>query len=616
MKAATNKLFRKIFATLKPPPNISLSEWADKYRYLSAKSSAEPGRWNTSRTPYLREVMDAITDIQTEKVVFMSCAQVGKTDGLILNTIGYYIHYDPASIIVMQPTSKLAEAFSKDRLSMMLADTPVLRGKVDDRSKNSGNTILQKNYPGGHVTMIGANSANDLRSRPMRILLADEIDGYPATAGKDGDPLALAEKRLTTFWNRKEVYVSTPTLKGLSRIEVEFEHSTQEEWNVPCPVCGELQPLEWKNIIFDKAKPDEVSCVCTKCGVVSGEVEWKEHFTAGKFVAKFPGRKVRGFHLNTLSSLLCTWPEIVEKFHKANEEKKKGNIELLKSWTNTEMGQVWAEKGEELDEEKLFKRREKYNCEVPEDVIALTAGIDTQDDRFEIEVVGWGLGKESWGIKHAVIYGDLKQPEIWQELDAFLLQSFTKPDGSKLKIIAAGMDTGGHFSNQVYKFCKPRWTRHVFAIKGKGGAEVPYYGRPTTNNPVKCPLFTLGVDTGKSILLDYLKLDLIGENGEELENAPGYCHFPRERDRGYDMDYFIGLTSEQRIMTYKKGRAVFNWVIKDTRHKRNEALDCRNYAMAALEIANPVLKRADKTAAPAVGAKPKRGRRKRSGGVV
>jgi len=616
MKPATLKLFRKIFATLKPPPNITLSEWADKYRYLSAKSSAEPGKWHTDRTPYLREVMDAITDIRTEKVVFMSCAQVGKTDGLILNTIGYYIHYDPAAIIAMQPTVKLAEAFSKDRLAMMLEDTPALRGKVNDKSRNSGNTILQKNFPGGHVTMIGANSANDLRSRPVRILLADEIDGYPATAGKDGDPLALAEKRLTTFWNRKEVYVSTPTVKGLSRIEVEFEHSTQEEWQVPCPVCGELQPLKWENIIFDKNNLDDISCVCTKCGVVSNEVEWKERFTAGKFVAKFPGRRVRGFHLNTLASLLCSWREIVEKFLKAKEEVKKGNIELMKSWTNTEMGEVWAEKGEQLDEKALMKRREKYNCEVPAEVIALTAGIDTQDDRFEIEVVGWGEGKESWGIKYAVIYGDLKQPEVWQELDAFLLQSFSKADGTKLKIIAACMDSGGHFPNQVYKFCKPKWNRRVFAIKGKGGAEVPYYGRPSTNNPVKCPLFTLGVDIGKSILLDMLKVELTDENGEDLENTPGYCHFPREKDRGYNLEYFVGLTSEQRVMTYKKGRAVYNWVIKDTRHKRNEALDCRNYAMAALEIANPVLKKADKTVVPLAGAKPKGGRRKRSGGII
>lgn len=616
MKQATINLFKKIFATLKPPPNISLSEWADKYRYLSAKSSAEPGKWSTDRTPYLREVMNAITDLQTEKVVFMSCAQVGKTDGLILNTIGYFIHYDPAAIIAMQPTVKLAESFSKDRLSMMLEDTPVLRGKVNDKGRNSGNTILQKNYPGGHVTMIGANSANDLRSRPIRVLLADEIDGYPATAGKDGDPLALAEKRLTTYWNRKEVYVSTPTVKGLSRIEVEFEHSTQEEWNVPCPACGELQPLEWGNIIFDKEKPEEVSCVCRKCGVVSGEVEWKEHFTEGKFIAKFPNRKVRGFHLNTLSSLLCGWNEIAEKFLKANEEKKKGNLELMKSWTNTEMGQVWEEEGEQLDEMALMKRCEKYNCEVPEDVIVLTAGVDTQDNRFEVEVVGWGEGKESWGIKYVVIYGDLKQAEVWNELDAFLGQTFTRADGAKLKILAACMDSGGHFPNEVYKFCKPRWGRHIYAIKGKGGGEVPYYNRPTKNNPVKCPLFTLGVDTGKSILLARLRVELIGENGEHLESAPGYCHFPREKDRGYNLDYFVGLTSERQIMTYKKGKAVFEWKIKDYQHRRNEALDCRNYATAALEIANPTLKKTDKLATPGASVKKPAGRHRRSKGVI
>ena len=249
MKQATVDLFCRIFAVLAPPPDMTISEWADEYRRLSSESSAEPGRWRTSKAPYQKEIMDAICDVSIQKVVVMSAAQIGKTDGFILNPIGYFMHYDPSPIMVLQPTIQMGESFSKDRLSPMLRDTPVLRDKVNDKARNSGNTILQKIFPGGHVTIVGANSPSSLASRPIRILLADEIDRYPATAGNEGDPLLLAGKRLTTFWNKKEVDVSTPTIKGLSRIEVEYEHSTQEEWNVPCPACGALTPLEWANKI-------------------------------------------------------------------------------------------------------------------------------------------------------------------------------------------------------------------------------------------------------------------------------------------------------------------------------------------------------------------------------
>lgn len=272
---ATVDLFTRIFAVLAPPPNMTISQWADKYRRLSSESSAEPGRWRTSKAPYQREIMDAVCDMRIQKVVIMSAAQIGKTDALILNPIGYYMHYDPSPIMVMQPTIQMAETFSKDRLSPMLRDTPVLRDKVNDKSRNSGNTILQKIFPGGHVTMVGANSPSSLASRPIRILLADEIDRYPATAGNEGDPLLLAGKRLATFWNKKEVCVSTPTNKETSRIAVEFEHSTQEEWNVPCPACGAYTPLLWANIILTGTS-------WTKSGALARRAAWFPAKRSGK----------------------------------------------------------------------------------------------------------------------------------------------------------------------------------------------------------------------------------------------------------------------------------------------------------------------------------------------
>ena len=284
MEKKTYRLFKKIFETLKPPPDLTLSQWADKHRRLSSEASAEPGKWRTDKCPYQREIMDAITNINIKKVVVMSAAQVGKTDAMILNPIGYYVHYEPAPIMVIQPTIKLAEGFSKERLSPMIRDTPVLTERINDGSRSSGNTIEQKVFPGGHITMVGANSPVGLRSRPIRILLCDEIDAYPASAGSEGDPLLLASKRQTTFWNKKQIDISTPTIKGMSRIEVEYENSSKGEWNVPCPHCGELQPLKWANVKFDKENLSKIEYICEKCGAIASEVEWKEKFTEGKFV--------------------------------------------------------------------------------------------------------------------------------------------------------------------------------------------------------------------------------------------------------------------------------------------------------------------------------------------
>ena len=613
MEAKTKRLFRKIFAVLKPPPDLTLSEWADTFRRLSAGSSAEPGRWRTSKAPYQKEIMDAITDISIRKVVIMSAAQVGKTDAMVLNPIGYYVHYDPSPIMVIQPTIDMAEKFSKEKLSPMIRDTPVIAERINEKSRNSGNTIMQKIFPGGFVTIAGANSPTGLRSHTVRILLADEIDGYPASAGSEGDPLMLATKRQTTYWNKKQVSISTPTIKGASRIEVEYEHSSKGEWNTPCPCCGELQPLVWSGVVFDKDDLTEINYVCSKCGVISSEAEWKEKFIDGKFVHEDPENPVKGFHLNTLASTLTTWREVVEKFLVANEEVKKGNVELMKVWTNTEMGQTWEEDGETIEDEELIKRRENYNCEIPADVLYLTAGVDTQDDRFEVEVVGWGPEYESWGIKFAALYGDTGnvQDPVWDNLDAFLSQSFEKPDGSKLKIIVTCMDSGGHRTNQVYKFCKARFNRRIFAIKGSNDSAAAYIQKPTKNNREQAYLFTIGVDTGKSWLMDRLKLS---------EPGPGFCHFPREDGRGYDEKYFKGLTSEKKVMRYKMGRPYFAWELKDRgEHRRNEALDCRNYATAAIEISGLPLKKPEDNEAKQktrkTPAKRRSGRGRRNGGI-
>ena len=597
----TMKLLARCIAVLKPPPNLTLSQWADQYRMLSAESSAEPGRWRTDKAPYQREIMDAIGDPHIRKVVVMSAAQIGKT-AMLMNMLGYFMHYHPAPILVMQPILDMAQAFSKDFLAPMIRDTPVLRNLVDIKSRYSGNTILKKNFPGGHITIIGANSPAGLRMRPIKVILADEVDGYPPSAGTEGDPLLLAQKRQTTFWDKKTVIVSTPTIKGDSRIETEFNNSTQEEWNVPCPDCGHYQPLVWANVKFDRENLQrEVLYECERCGVVSSEYEWKKAGQRGHFVAKNPEAETRGFHLNTLASSFCGWKEVVEKFLLAKESLDQGDPEKMKTWVNTELGETWEEQGEQLEDTVLFNRREIYNAVVPDDVLVLTAGIDTQDDRFEVEVVGWGVGKESWGIRYQKIYGDLLKEQVWDDLDRFLMTGFQKQDGTVLHITTACMDTGGHYSVEVCRFTKARMERMIWAIKGKGGAGVPYISNLSTNNRVKAPMFIIGVDAGKALLYQRLKHQTKG---------PNYCHFPANEEAGYDEAYFKGLTAEKMVVRFRKGRAVTMWEIKDSGHKRNEPLDLRNYATAALEIANPVLRKAENAPKPKLRTT---GRRRRGG---
>ena len=585
----TMRVFARCVALLKPPPKLTLSQWADMYRMLSAENSAEPGRWHTEKAPYQREIMDAIGNPHIRKVVIMSAAQIGKT-AMLMNMLGYYMHYYPAPILVMQPTLDMAQTFSKDFLAPMLRDTPVLRNLVDTKSRYAGNTILKKNFPGGHVTIIGANSPASLASRPIKVLLADEVDRYPASAGTEGDPLLLGQKRQTTFWDKKTVVVSTPGLKSNSRIATEYENSTREEWNVPCPKCGHYQPLAWKGIIFDKDNLAKgITYRCERCGEESGEYEWKKAGQRGRFVAENPNAEARGFHLNTLASSFCGWNEIVEKFLTANDLLKLGDPEKMKTWVNTELGVPWEEPGSTLEEDVLYNRREIYEAEVPDDVLVLTAGVDTQDDRFEVEVVGWGVGKESWGIRYQKIFGDMLKEQVWNDLDIFLQTAFHKKDGTSLHIVSCCMDSGGHYPNQVYAFTKERFERRVFAVKGRGGADVPYIRNPTTNNRVKAPLFILGVDTGKALLYQRLRIETKG---------PNYCHFPVNEAAGYDEAYFKGLTSEKMVVRFRKGRSETAWELKDKSYKRNEPLDLRNYATAALEIANPVLQKPDPAAPP------------------
>lgn len=550
-----------------PPPKLTISLWADAERRLSPEASAEPGQWHTTRAEYQRGIMDAIGDPRVETVVVMSAAQVGKTES-VLNCIGFYVAHDASPILVVQPTLEMATAFSTDRLSPMFRDTPTLRDKIGDpRSRDSGNTILHKQFPGGHITMAGANSPSSLASRPIRIVLCDEVDRYPPSAGTEGDPVNLARKRSQTFWNRKLVMTSTPTVKGASRIEMAYEASDRRRYWVPCPHCGATQVLRWAQVRWPAGEPQAARYVCEHCDAGwTDEARWKQ-IHHGEWIGEAPFQGTAGFHLNEIYS---PWSRLGD-IARAHIEAKK-SPETLKVWINTSLGETWEDAGATVDDTGLMGRGEDWGGKTPQGVLVITAGVDVQDDRLEVELVGWGKDEESWSLDHRTIFGDPSAPRLWSDLDRVLADTVPRIDGAALPVSAACVDSGGHHTQAVYKFCRERLRRRVYAIKGMAGPGRPVWPkRASRNNTGRVNLFLIGVDAAKEAVYARLKIDRAG---------PGFCHFPA----GRDATWFQQLTAEQVVTRYSKGFAHRVWQLRSGR--RNEALDCRVYAYAALQSLN------------------------------
>ncbi len=495
----------------------------------------------------------------------MCAAQLGKSECLN-NTIGYYMDYDPCPILLMQPTLDLAMAYSKDRITAgLLKSTPSLRDKVkDSKVKDSGNTHLHKVFPGGALSLVGANSPSSLASRPIRVVLCDEVDRYPPSAGEEGDPISLAKRRAATFWNRKIILVSTPTNKGASRIEAAYEESDMRKYLVPCHDCGNEQELVWANVKWESDNPKTAIYVCPECGSVWGDGERRRAVSNGRWVATQPFKGVAGFHLNALYSPWAVLADAVEEFLYARKDPMR-----LKTFVNTFLGETWEDEGDGVDDYAVAKRKEEYTG-IPEEVVVLTAGVDVQDDRLEVEVVGWGAGEESWQIEYHVLYGDPSSPSLWQRLDEILLATYEHPTGEPMLIRSTCVDSGGHHTRAVYSYAKTRAAHRVFAIKGVGGEGKPIVGRPSKNNIGKVPLYAIGVDTAKEVHYSRLRIE---------EPGPGYCHFPASRDD----EYFRQLTAEKQVIKYHKGFPSRVWVKHRT---RNEALDVRVYAIAAFSILN------------------------------
>lgn len=561
-----NELMRlTLKAGLAPIPKISVSEWADKYRQLPS-DAAEPGRWKTSRVPYMREVMDAFTDPNVEKIVVKSAAQVGKSE-VLLNVIGRYAHVDPSTIMIIQPTLEMAQDFSKSRVSKMIADskilTPLFYGeKTVGETRNANQTILSKFYRGGRLVLAGANSPAGLASRPIRILLLDEVDRFPQSAGGEGDPISIAEKRTSTYFSRKIGIFSTPTVEGLSRIDVEYALGTQEEWQHQCPNC-----LEWHTArIADITK--ELKWRCPDCGREYDELAVKR--SKQRYYPLEPinlQTGVRSFFITGFYSPWVSWRTIRQELDDA-----RGKPDLEKVVCNTRFGISYEQQGDIADADEYLNRLEKYDDEIPRGVLLLTAGVDVQHNRLEYEICGWGADEECWGICRGQIINDPQLQSTWDALDAVLDREYRSPNGA-LKVVRTFIDSG-FMTSKVYDYCAASMLKGRLPIKGIGQAGKALLYRTTYQKGM--PLTMLGVNEGKAQVYARLQIKKPGAQ---------YFHFGADDAyllRRYDEIYFKQLMSERRVLK-RSGGMLYETYEPVKEKARNEALDLRVYALGALK---------------------------------
>lgn len=509
--------------------------------------------------------MDAVSDPTVKEVWVMKSAQVGWTE-ILNNVIGFHVDQDPAPMLLVQPTLDMAEAWSKDRLAPMIRDTPALRDRIADaKARDSGNTLLHKSFRGGRLTIAGANSPAGLASRPIRIVLFDEVDRFPNSAGTEGDPISLGMKRARTFWNRKVLAGSTPTIKGSSRIEVGYEQSDQRYFVAQCPHCEEYQRLVWANVRWPEGRPQDAVYVCQHCGVEISETERQQMILQLDVRAAKQFDGIAGFHVNELYSPWSSLGDMAVGFLKA-----KRLPETLQTWINTSLGETWEDAGEKLEPAGLMTRVESYTANsLPPDVVLLTAGTDVQDDRLETVVWGWGADEEGFRVEHIVTKGNPGSQALWKEHDEILRRRYRTDDGRELVIEACAVDSGGHYTEQVYRYCAARKRFRVWAVKGQGGPGKLAWPKKASKSKLGT-VHLVGVDTVKELLYGRLR--------KVIAPGPGYLHF----DATTDEEWLEQLTSETVVHRISQGRKVRVWRPKQT-GIRQEALDCTVYAYCALQ---------------------------------
>jgi phage terminase large subunit GpA-like protein len=571
---------------LRPEPLYTVSQWADRYRVLPQKASAEPGPYRSARTPYLREIMDSLSvHDPTQEVVVMKGAQIGATEAAN-NLVGYIIHHAPAPVMMVLPTAMLAQRSSRQRIAPMIADTPALATRVKPaRMRDSGNTLLAKEFPGGILVLAGANSAVGLRSMPARYLILDELDAYPTDINEEGDPVELAIRRTATFGRkRKLLKISTPKVAGKSRIESAYEDSDQRRYLVPCPHCGSFQTIDWARLQQPGGKPwsrkeppTAVVLVCDTCEIEIQEHHKTEMLAAGYWQPTADGAPfVRGYHLSALYSPVgwYTWLDAALDHLKAKDR----GPEHLKTWTNTVLGETWEEETQRLAWEHLFDRREAAADTVPRPCLVLTAGVDVQHNRLEVGIWGWNGADESWAIDHQILMGDPDRPAVWRELTELLGERWPHESGATLSLPAVCIDSG-YATQAVYEFTQPRWGDRVYACKGFAGPGRPMVGAPSKkrvkNTGLRVRLYPLGVDALKSWVYNRLR---------HAEPGPGYVHIPHRAP--FDERWHQQLTAEEQVNRFVRGYERRIWRLRKGR-RRNEVLDCAVLARAALVILDP-----------------------------
>jgi len=580
----------------RPPPRLSLSDWAEEHFYLSAESAAEPGRWHT--LPYQRGIMDTITDPAVVQVSVMKSARIGYTK-CINATVGYYIHQDPCPIMVVQPTIEDAQGFSKEEIAPMLRDCPTLARVVPEpKTRDSDNTILAKRFPGGSLTVVGANSARGFRRTSRKVVIFDETDGYPPSAGSEGDQIQLGIRRSEYYWDRKILAGSTPTVGGRSRIERLFLAGDQRRYYVPCPHCHTMQVLVFPRFKWPKNKPELAVYICLECGAEIEHQHKRDMVHAGEWrpgphaqfpdvppPAPFSGHA--SFHIWAAYSFSpnATWGQLCAEFVAAKHD----GPEHLKTFVNTVLGEPWQDRGEAPEWERLYQRREAYvigSC--PVGVLFLTAGVDVQKDRLVYEVVGWGRDKRSWSIDVGILPGDTSNTTTgpWSQLEALLARTFAHEAGAELPIAMLAVDSG-YNTQVVYGWARKHPMSRVIAVRGVPTAHV-LIGAPSrvditqAGRKIKTgyKVWPIATNIAKSELYGWLALQ--PPTAESLANGElfpaGYCHFPEHGE-----EYFKQLTAEQLVpRRSQKGFTTFAWELIPGRE--NHFLDTRVYARSAAAV--------------------------------
>ncbi len=558
---------------IRPKAPLTVSDWADANRILSGEGSAEAGAWKTSRTPYLREIMDALSeDAPQRKVVFMKSSQVGGTEAGS-NWLGYIMAHAKGPVAVVMPTEKAMQDWASQKFDPMAKETPAIAAVLASRSNRAGdNSAARKRFTGGILYFKTAGSTTELKSTSLRYAIADEVDEWD-WATLQGDPLGLLEIRQTTYHDRKLFVVSSPTMKDASRIEEQFELGDQRRYHVACPHCDERQHLKWPNVRWHKGQGGRITrawYVCEHCGAEIDEHQKPAMLARGRWLSGNPLGQWRSYHINALYSpigLGLSWAELAEEWIEAQ-----GDPAKLMRFVNTRLGETWADRSHDMKPNILAARAEPYTLRsIPRGALVLTAGVDTQDDRLEVRLIGWGVDGKEWTIDYHVIHGNPAEDRVWQALDDYLTAEFTNDYGKTLRIEATAIDTGGHHTHAVYAYVRRSKARRVIAIKGASTPGRVILGKPSHQDvnwrgqTIKkgVALYTVGADTAKHWIYNRL-------NGDHDKD-------PGERKVHYSQELEPWFFDQQVAETYnpRKNR----WELK--KGKRNEVLDTHVYAIAA-----------------------------------